>query len=403
MQITQVYQILNTIVTEVLGQSDLVAEDLSNVVDVGKSIMGSDNVDKYVRKLINHIGKVIFVDRTYKGQAPSLMMDGWEYGSIMEKIQMDIPQSVQNDTWNLVDGQTYDQNVFHAPTVDAKFFNQRVTFEIDMSFAERQVKQSFSNAQQLNAFFSMIENRIKTRKTMDYDNLIMRTINNFTAAALASTFGKASKAYGDGTFPMARNLLFEYNQRVGASAKLAAANCLYNLDFLKYAAKEIVLGSDRLEKMSNLFNIGGKSRFTPKDLQHFVVLSEFERAADMYLQADTFHEEYTKMPKAEHVTFWQGSGTDYSFDSTSAINVTIANPLNVNAAGENKTVEASGILATIFDRDAAGVCNVEDRVPTHYNARGEFINNFYKSDAQFFNDYNENFVVFFVADATSGG
>ena len=113
MQITQVYQILNTIVTEVLGQADLVKEDLSNVIDVGKSIMGSDNVDKYVRKLINHIGKVIFVDRTYKGQAPSLLMDGWEYGSIMEKIQMDIPQSVQNDTWNLVDGQTYDQNIFH--------------------------------------------------------------------------------------------------------------------------------------------------------------------------------------------------------------------------------------------------------------------------------------------------
>ena len=108
------------------------------------------------------------------------------------------------------------------------------------------------------------------------------------------------------------------------------------------------------------------------------------------------------MPKAEHVTFWQGSGTDYSFDSTSSINVTIADPANVNDPTKNKTIEASGILSTIFDHDAAGVCNVEDRVPTHYNARGEFINNFYKSDAQFFNDYNENFIVFFVADASAG-
>lgn len=392
MQITQVYEILNTVVKETLGTSAVVAEDLSNVVDVGKSIMGSDNVDKYVRKLINHIGKVIFVDRTYKGQAPSVLMDGWEFGSILEKIQMDLPDSVENKTWSLTDGQSYDPNVFHAPKVDAKFFNQRVTYEIEMSFAERQVKQSFSNAQQLNAFFSMIENRIKMRKTIDYENLIMRTINNFIGATVHTAFNGES-ASGK-THIRAVNLLYEYNNKF--TKTLTTENCLYDLNFLKYAAHRISLYSDRMERASNLFNIGGKTRFTPKDLQHVVLLSEFSTAAGAYLQSDTFHDEFVRLPKAETVSFWQGSGTDYGIASTSGIHVSISNPVNVND-GTTVEVTQGGILGCIFDRDALGVCNVEDRVPTNYNPKGEFINNFYKSDAQYFNDYNENFVVFIAA------
>lgn len=396
MQITQVAQLLNTVVQETLGDTVIVNEDLSNVVDVGQSIMGSDNVDKYVRKLINHIGKVIFVDRTYKGEAPSIMMDGWEYGSILEKIQMDLPDAVENDTWKLESGTTYNQDVFNAPKVDAKFFNRRLTFEIDMSLAEKQVKQSFSNAQQLNAFFSMIENRIKMRKTIDYDNLIMRTINNFNAANISSTFGRNNTVLNAASFPRARNLLFEYNSGKADTDKLTAKQALENLDFLKFATKQIKMYVKFMRKASNLFNIGGKSRFTPEDLQHVVFLNEFVSSAEMYLQADTFHDFYTELPKAETVSYWQGSGDDYDFDATSKINVTIANPLNVNG-NDNKAVEATGIIGTIFDRDAMGVCNVEDRVPTHYNAKGEFINNFYKSDAQYFNDYNENCVTFLIA------
>lgn len=89
MKITQVYSLLNTVIGEVTGKTDLVAEDLSNVVDVGKEILGSDNmVDAYVKSLVNHIGKVIFVNRVYGGRAPSVLMDGWEYGSILEKFML---------------------------------------------------------------------------------------------------------------------------------------------------------------------------------------------------------------------------------------------------------------------------------------------------------------------------
>ena len=121
---------------------------------------------------------------------------------------------------------------------------------------------------------------------------------------------------------------------------------------------------------------------------HVVMLSDFRNAADIYLQSDTFHEAYTALPNAETVPYWQGSGTDFTFDNVSKINVTTTG---------NHNVEAGGILAVMFDRDALGVSNLSRRVTTNYNAKAEFWNNFYKFDAGYFNDQNENFLVFFVA------
>lgn len=403
MKVTQVAEILNTVIKEVLGQEVtegeyVVMEDLSNVVSVGKTfdnVLANNNAyDKYIGKLINHIGRVVFVDRVYAGQAPSVLMDGWEYGSILEKIDCGLPESQWNMSWQLEDGTSYDQDIFKAPKdVQVQFFNDMITFEVDMSFTNLQIRQSFSSAQQLNGFFSMIESRIQMRRTMDYDNLIMRTINHFTAATLETSFDDTSNLAGK-TAPRAVNLLHLYKTNVnGADQTLTPENCLKNTEFLKFASYQLMLWSDRLEKASTIFNIGKRVRFTPKNLQHIVLLSEFERAADVYLQSSTFHNELTKLPKAESVTFWQGSGEDFSFANTSEIHVQITNP-NGNDKIE---VVASGILGVIFDRDALGVNNKDNRITSHYNAKAEFTNNFYKSDARFFNDYKENFIVFFVA------
>ena len=182
MTVTQIYTILNAVIGETTGKTDLVKEDLSNIVDVGNEVFNNADKDKYVKSLLNHIGRVIFVNREYKGSAPSVLMDGWEYGSVAQKIQAELPDSTENESWELTDGETYNQDIFNAPTVSEKFFNSKVTYEIDMSFAERQVKQSFDNAGQMNSFFSMIENRIRMRRTIDFENLIRRTINNFIGA-----------------------------------------------------------------------------------------------------------------------------------------------------------------------------------------------------------------------------
>ena len=372
------------IIQETLGNESLLTEDLSNIVDVGTAVFNASAFDAFVRSLVNHIGRVIFVNRPYRGSAPSVLMDAWEYGSVVEKISSELPTAVENESWELTDGASYDPNVFHQPRAEAKFFNKMTTFEVDRSITERQVKQSFSSATQLNAFVSMLFNEVEKALTVANDNLIMRTINNMIVETMYSAYSGGAIT-GAGT-PKAVNLLARYNTQYSES--LTAATAVVDPDFIRYASYQMALTVDRLTRMSSLFNIGGKARFTPKDMQHIVMLSEFRAAADVFLQSGTFHDEYTKLVNAETVPFWQGSGTDYAFSNTGTINA-------ASAAGHSQTV--TGVLGCIWDRDALGVMNFNSRVTTQYNAKAEFTNYFYKRDARYFNDMNENFVVFFVA------
>ena len=379
MEVKQIYQITDTVTKECLGDSVVVAEDLSNIVDVGVQAESISGMDKYVKSMIDHIGKMYFVNRTYSGTAPGVLMDGWEYGAIMQKVTYDtLPTATENESWDLVDGQSYDPNKFTQPKVSSKFFSKRTTFEIPMSFAERQVKSAFDSVGQLNAFFSMIYNSIDKSMTIRTDALISRTINNM--------IGETVKGGGARSV----NLLALYKVRYPEDTKTNASNCIYNPEFIRFAALMFKLYSDRLVKISKLFNIGGHDRFTSKDLQHIVMLAEFQSSAEVYLQSDTFHNEFTSMPKAETVPFWQGSGTDFAFSSTSKINVSTAS---------GNVIEQGGILGVIFDRDALGVSNLDRRVTSNYNGKGEFFNNWYKADAGYFNDMNENFITFYVADA----
>lgn len=391
MTVQQIYTLMNTVTSEIIGKSDVVKEDLSNVVDVGKELFSNTDVDNYVKSLVNHIGKVIFVNRPYTGNVPSMMMDSWEFGSVLEKIQADIPQATENKSWELTDGQSYDPNVFYKPTVSVKFFNSRVTFEVPMSFTEKQVKDSFSNAAQLNGFLSMLYNAVDKSMTVKVDSLVMRTIDNMIAHTLHAEFPTVKDGnYSAVSGTKAVNLLKLYNAKYNKT--LTAEQAVTDPDFIRYASYIMGVYADRMGKLSTLFNVGKKERFTPSDMLKVVMLSDFEKAASTYLYADTWHNENVKLPTAETVPYWQGSGQNYSFADTSKIHVSITN-------GSSGTVEvsAAGILAIMYDKDAMGVCNTDRRVTTQYNAKAEFFNNFYKFDASYFNDLNENFVVFFVA------
>ena len=394
MNVKQIYSLVNTVSGDVLGNTELVHEDLTGLVDLGNEVFNQNAVDNYVKSLVNHIGKVVFVNRPYSGKVPSVLMDAWEFGSVLEKISADVPDAEENDTWNLQDGKEYKQDVFHKPIVTAKFFNSKVTFEVPVSITERQVKESFSSAEQMNGFLSMIYSAVDKSMTIKTDALIMRTINNMIAETLVAdktAFGFVPSTHETVDYSTAStvrcvNLLKLYNDKTGA--QLTAAAAITTPDFIRFAAYVMGLYSDRLQTISTLFNVGGKERFTPKDVLHTVLLSDFAAAAKAYLYADTYNSENVLLPQAETVASWQATGKNYAFENTSKIDVKSASGANVSV---------SGVLGVMFDRDALGVTNLDKRVTTNYNAKAEFFNNYFKFDAGYFNDTNENFVVFFVA------
>lgn len=394
MEVKQIYTLMNSVSSEVLGRTDIVQEDLTGVVDMGTEVFNANAVDNYVKALVNHIGKVVFVNRPYMGKVPSVLMDSWEFGSVLEKISADIPEAHENKSWELTDGAEYSQDVFYKPKVSAKFFNSRVTFEVPVSITERQVKESFSNAAQLNGFISMIYAAVEKSMTIKADALIMRTITNMIAETLAADStkftpeGGATVDYSTASTVRCVNLLKLYNDTVKPTTALTVATAITDPEFIRFASYTMGLYADRLQSISTLFNVGGKERFTPKDMLHVVLLSDFAKAAQTYLYSDTYNKEQVLLPNAETVPYWQGSGTEYTFAENGYINVK-------SSSGAN--VEISGVLGVMFDRDALGVSNLDRRVTTNYNAKAEFFNNYYKFDCGYFNDTNENFVVFFIA------
>lgn len=386
MEVKQIYSLVNTITTELLGSS-LVKEDLSNVVDVGTAVFNSGKVDNYVKSLVNHIGKVVFVDRAYSGGVPSVLMDSWEFGSVLEKVSCDLPEATENDSWDLVNKQSYDPNVFYKPSINVKFYNNKTTFEIPLSFTEIQVKESFSNAEQLNGFLTMLYNSVEKSMTIKLDSLIMRTINNMIGETLNHEIPESS-SYSTTSTIKAVNLLKLYND--SHTQQVEVSKCLDNPDFIRYATYIISVYGERITKISNLFNIGGKDRFTPKDSLRCVLLADFKKASEVFLKSDLYNEQYATLPDCDLVPYWQGSGSSYAFADITKI--------HVNLASDNlKEIQASGILGVMFDKDSLGVSNLTRRVTTNYNAKAEFYTNFYKMEAGYFNDMNENFVVFFVA------
>lgn len=397
MQVQQVYELVNAATKETLGESTVLANDLSNVVDVGTAIFnaGDNAVDNYVKSLINHIGRVIFVNRPYSGGAPSVLMDGWEYGSVLEKISADIPEASENEEWELTNGASYDPNIFYQPQVQTKFFNKRVTFEVDRSIAEKQVRESFSSRDQLNGFTSLIFDTVDKSLTIKVDSLIMRTIGSMIADTIHADYN--GKTVSESSHVRAVNLLKLYNTRYGTA--LTAENAMTEPAFLRFAAYTIAMYQERMQKISTLFNIGGQARFTSRDRMKTVLLSDFAKGAEFYLENSAIA--YGKQPDGnalrlpnagmgnyDSVPYWQGTGTGYDFADISKINVT---------SGNGNVVDQSGIIGVVFDRDALGVSNIDREVRTQYVVKGRFFNYFYTHTAGYFNDDNENFVVFIVA------
>lgn len=378
MKVTQIAEILNTINTEIIGESAVVKEDLTNIVDVGREVLGAVDIENYTRTLIDRIGRVVFWDRTYNSTAPNILKDSWEFGSIMEKIRCELPDVEENPSWKLTKGQSYDPFTFNPPDVKAKFYNSKTTFEIPISFVEEQIKSAFTSASEMSRFFAMIENRVIMKMTLCTDSMIMRSINNLIAEKFAANNNVI-------------NLLVNYNTEKGTT--LTAAKALSDKEFLRYACKQISLYSDYLTRASIIFNNKGYVTFTPKENQKIVMLSEFDKSAEVYLYSDTYHNNFVKLDGYTTVPYWQGSGTGgtFDFDEISKISVKTASGTDV---------EKTGIIGVIFDENACAVCNENPRTTSQYNAKGEYINYFHKWDCSYINDTNENCIVFVVADVT---
>lgn len=378
--VKQIYNIVNDAVADALGKNaQLTQLDSSDVVSLGKAIANFDAYEGFFKSLTNRIVKTIYFIRTYEGSSRSILRDEHEYGAFIQKVYYEMPDAVENPTWNIPNGN--DQYVQSNPydvqatiSVSSLIFGGKGTWSLEIIRPVEQIKTAFLSPAEMGAFIDGIYLAVENAFKLEEERLIALAVNTAMADAL------------DGG--NARNLLAEYNT-AHAGATLTVAQALESADFLKYASKEINRTIKNMGKMSTVFNKSGYTTFTPKDRLVVEMLAEFAAASDMYLQADTFHNELVKLPNYEEIPFWQSSGQSFSFTDCSAI--------NVNNDAFDDPVSQSGIICFLHDVENVAAFFGSRRTWELFNPRSEVMIHGEKAEKGFAVDSHANAVVFYIA------
>ena len=369
------------------GSIYVVNEDLSNVVDVGTAIYNAGWVDSFVKSMILQIGRWIFVNRVHRRWTPDITREGSEFGHVLAKSRTKRFQAKPNPTMHMNAGDTPNQFQFNPPTVKNKYFVQKVDWQLECSFAERQVQGAFRSAEEMARFFGMIQDQLQKDLDQQIDDLTMRGINGFIAEKLYR---------GSGVI----DVLTPFNSENGTSLTLDSMT--QSEAWNRYCAYTILKTKKRMLPATNVYNCqeeAGYETSTPPEYMRFVLHSDIAEAINVYLNAVTFHNDFNDIGSYDSIPMWQTPGTDFQRGATTRIDIGL--PSNVDReAADAVTVSRLGILGVMFDVDAIVINNQNERVTSAYNAQGEFYNNFYKIDTMIYIDLDENGAVFVAGEGT---
>ena len=382
--VKQISNILNDAVKDALGKNASLANlDSSDIVSMGKAISAYNAFEPFYKSLTNRLVKTVYFVRTYSSNTRHILRDEHEYGAFIQKVYYELPEAKDNPTWNIPDsGGNYHQaspfDVEDTIAVSAITFGGKGTWTIELIRPVEQIKTAFLDEPSMMAFIDGLYVTIENAFKLQEERLVALAANTAIAAALNST----NKA-------QARNLLAEYNSK--HSTSLTAAAALEDASFLKFASMEIKRVIDNMSVMSSVYNKEHYHTFTSSENLVVEMLSHFVSASEMYLQADTFHNDLVGLPNFESVPYWQGSGETFDFAHASAINI-IHSDIN-----EGVATEQGGIICFVHDIENVAAYFGNRRSWEMNNPRSEVMIHGEKADKGFAIDGHANAVVFYIA------
>lgn len=395
MKVSQIKDILNDVFGEVLGEGNLFTEDLGNIVSAGQIITTStdfgQNFENYAKAIVDKVGRVVFVNRVYEKQDLGIWRDSWDYGSVLEKIRVEVNDFTDNNEWKLTDesgnGESdYNDSIstnvdnmfkFYPAKVRAKYFNYKTTFRCTISIAEKQLRSAFRSASDMARFIGMIEQRINTKMEIAKDQLQRKVLANFMGVRIL----------GGGATCV--DLKTDYHDATGETAPATLELALHDEKFVKYMSERIKKDRKLMAAPSAIYSglDDGFYNFTPREDARLIVLDDVDTALSFYLYGDTYHNEFVTLDGYRTLPFWQGTGTGMRLTDRSALDI-------ITTEGDDYPVNRTGIVGVLFDRDAVMICNDEPEVTSQYNPDGRFTNFFYNADCSYYNDFDENGIVY---------
>lgn len=382
MKVEDVSTLVNNAAKNFDGLNAVVNQDLSNIVDFGRAIEDAMGFDVFFGKLVDQFNTIKFWSRPYVSFAPSVYVEAERFGSIRAMYRTGYLKSQPSPVWNLQEGVSYDPFTVHKQDVQARFWNDRFSSELEpQTIVREQIESAFRNETELMSFIGMLEMARNNSHGRAWDELIMSLFQAIIGLCVNSGGMQDIK------------LLTEYNSLFSPSPSLTAGNALYDEGFVRYAIYRMGIIRDQMKMVTGMFNSTSWLTATSPERQKTVMISDFARAAGVYLHdaPNQFNTGNLTIPNADVVPAWQGMGTSGALADRMAINATI------EVAGQSITSTASGVLGVVYDEWALGVSAQKHTITSQYNPRGQYTNYFDTMFGGFFVSPDENAVVFRLA------
>lgn len=368
MTTNQIYQIVNSVSDQAFGAAALTAVDNQGLIALGNTVLSSStNTEAFLDTFAQRIGKTIMDFRRYRNRLADMVLDDFEYGAILQKIKVHMPEAEADESYGLVDGQAVDHYKVAKPNVDQKLFVSRTPYQFHITIQRQHLKEAFLSADQMGGFISQVFGEVRNAIEICLEALGRNAIANFVAESQGTAREIA--------------LVTEYNGTSPATT-VTAATALQDDAFVRYAIARINETFDMMQSMTSLFNDGSVERFTPIEDMRVKMLSHFVRFAQTTTQYAAFHEQLVAVDHAfETMPFWQAAQTPAT--------------ISVNRASDGALKTVENIIAIVHDRDALGMYKRDEEVlTTPVNAAGMYYNQYWHCKQLWFNDRSENFVFF---------
>lgn len=375
MNTNQIYSILNDVVAQGVGSDAIAAVNNQNLVSLGNAVLSSTtNTEAFLNALLQRIGRTIIRYRKYENKLRGMILDDFEYGAIVQKIRIAMPDAEEDQSFGLIDGQSVDHYEVAKPDVQQKLFVSRTPYQYKVTIQRKHLKEAFMSEDAMGRFIAGVFGEVRNAIDLGLERLARNAFNNM----IAESYGATAAAPKQNVV----NLGTLYRS-INANAPATAEGLMNDNDFLRFAVSTINTRIDMMQEMSvlNTPDANALPTFTPKDRMHVYIMSGFKRRLETVVQYAAFNEMLVDVAGNETLTYLQSAQSPYS--------------INVTRASDGTSIAVDNIIGLVYDRDACGAYKWDEEVQTTpINAAGLYYNTYYHLQQLWFNDLSENFVVF---------
>ena len=371
MDTNQIYALVNDTVAQAIGRTDVTRLDTEGLISVGNVVLSSSaNTEAFLNTLAQRIGRTIYRFRDYNNKFRDMVVTDFQWGCILQKIKVKMPDSVSDPSFSLTNGESVDHYTVAKPEVTQKLFVTRTPYMFKITIQRDTLREAFISPDAMGSFIALIFGEVRNAIELALENL-----GRLTLCGAMSEISQSTQIV---------RLVTDYNTErnlVGDDA-LTASTAIYNADFLRFAIYKINTTIDMMQDMSTLFNDGTVPTFTNKENMKIRILSGFQRRLETVVEYASFHDQFTSVDGSySTINFWQGE--------KAPSNVSVKKPSNGDAFTEDY------VVACIHDRDSFGIYQIDETVlTTPVNAAGQYYNQFWHEKQGRFVDTSENMVIF---------